>query len=57
MLTDIINTTEEKKTFNVAAEMSFEDGKWVVDDDNDAFFNALTGGLMDVMAEYENAFK
>lgn len=58
MLIDIINATEKTASFDVAVEMSLEDGKWVIDDDgNEEFFNAITGGLMNVMAEYENMLK
>lgn len=57
MLIDIINTTEKTATFDVSVEMNLEDGKWVVGEENEAFFNAITGGLMNVMAEYENMLK
>ncbi len=58
MLIDIINATEKTASFDVAVEMSLEDGKWVIDDDgNEEFINAITGGLMNVMAEHENMLK
>lgn len=58
MLIDIINATEKTATFDVAVKMSLEeDGKWVIDEENEEFFNAITGGLMNVMSEYENMLK
>ncbi len=56
LLLDIMNTTEETATFDVAVDMSLEDGKWIVDDDNDEFFNAITGGLMEASEELGSMF-
>ncbi len=52
LLLNVIASTEQTKTFDVEVEMSYDDGKWQVDDENDAFFDAITGGLMEIVNDF-----
>ena len=53
ILTDILENEEAVKTYNVSVNMHKEDGKWVIADENEGFFNAITGGYVNLAKDFK----
>lgn len=58
ILTSQLESAQMDYEKTVPLKMSKVDGKWVVDNlsDQDGFVNALTGGMIDALENYQKAF-
>lgn len=42
-----------RKDFTATVNLTKTDNGWIIDDENDEFFNALTGGLVDLIKTFQ----